>query len=227
MKFFLILLLTTLLPNTLFSRHQHTPDFIVILDPAGDAQTPGRIIGNHFERGLTLACVEHLKNQLSELFPEIRVMLTRFPGEAPTPFKNASFTNKMGGNLYISLHMYQQQEMRTIDFYIFGTGTPPAPSYEKNRLTLTPVHLVHQKASSLSQRYAQQMYDELMVSCEKNTQLHAPLTIPFAPLKGIGCPAFALEVSVKNQRDALTFVDTLANALAPVINQALATQEYS
>ena len=42
------------------------PTFTLMLDPAGDAQYPGRIIDDSFERGITLQCVEELQRVIRQ-----------------------------------------------------------------------------------------------------------------------------------------------------------------
>ena len=71
-----------------------------MLDPAGDAQYPGRIIDDSFERGITLQCVEELQRAITRQFPHVRVVLTRFPGETCQPLQNAHFANRLDVDLY-------------------------------------------------------------------------------------------------------------------------------
>ena len=66
-----------------------------MLDPAGDAQNPGRTIDDNFERGITLQFAEKLKEMLQEKFPTIRVVLSRTPGESLQPLQNANFANRL------------------------------------------------------------------------------------------------------------------------------------
>lgn len=200
--------------------------FTLVIDPAGDTQYHGRIIGNQFERNLTLECAEFLKKELNAIFPELRIVLTRFPGETPTPFKNASFANKIGSNLFISLMLYQQQETRTVAIYLFGTQDTYQPS-ASTPLHFTPLYKVHQPSAARSKHYAQQLYDQLAVTLKKTGIVRAPLAVAFAPLEGIACPAFALELSVKNKHDALSMTSELVNALKDVIDQALTTQDHA
>ena len=71
-----------------------TKPFSIMLDPAGDAQTTGRIIDDNYERGVTLQLCEDIKKQLEAEQPKnTRIVLTRFPGETIDPLQNANFAN--------------------------------------------------------------------------------------------------------------------------------------
>ena len=220
-----LLILSGTVASSLTSKNEPSKDFTLVLDPAGDTQNSGRVIGNQFERGLTLQCAEYIKNQLHKEFPTIRITLTRFPGEtAPVAYKNASFANKIGANLYISLHLYQQHDTRTLGIYTFGRGDTPPSRTHKKQLSFTPVHKVHQKSSPVSQQYAQLLYEELVPLFEKGGLVYAPTAVPLKALEGLDCPAFCIELSTTHKHDALRLMDSLCQALIPVINQALQEQ---
>ncbi len=219
-----LLILAGTIASSLTSKHEPSKDFTLVLDPAGDTQNSGRVIGSQFERGLTLQCAEYIKNQLHKEFPSIRITLTRFPGETAIAYKNASFANKIGANLYISLHLYQQHDTRTLGIYTFGRGDTLPSRAHKNQLAFTPVHKVHQKSAPISQRYAQLLYDELVPLFEKGSIVYAPTAVPLKALEGLDCPAFCIELSTTHKHDALRLMDSLGQALIPVINQALQEQ---
>src|SRR3990172_8684717 len=77
--------------------------FTIMLDPAGDAKNPGRKLDDSFERGITLQFSETLKQKLESLFPSIRVVLTRLPGETVQLLQNANFANRLDVNFYLSI----------------------------------------------------------------------------------------------------------------------------
>src|SRR5579872_1728748 len=77
-----------------FTAFARTP-FTIMLDPAGDAQYPGRIIDDCFERGITLQLAEQLSTVIAQRFPSIRVVITRQPGETRQPLQHANFANRL------------------------------------------------------------------------------------------------------------------------------------
>lgn len=91
----------------------YSSPFTLMLDPAGDAQYPGRIIEDCFERGITLQFVEQLQVIITERFPSVRVVLTRFPGETRQPLQNANFANRLDVDLYISIHCYPESKPKS------------------------------------------------------------------------------------------------------------------
>src|SRR5271156_6610097 len=89
------------------------PPFTLMLDPAGDAQNPGRIIEDSFERGITLQCMQELQAVIAQRFPRIRVVVTRSPGETRQPLQNANFANRLDVDLYISIHCYPESKPKS------------------------------------------------------------------------------------------------------------------
>ena len=84
--------------------------FTIMIDPAGDAKHTGRLIVDTLERGISLQCAEQLKSKLTGLYKNIRVILTRVPGETIQPLQNASFANRLNVDLYVSLYFYHESQ---------------------------------------------------------------------------------------------------------------------
>src|SRR5579863_2631895 len=80
---------------------QHQREYIVILDPAGDAKRTGRQISDSFERGITLQCVEKIKTIL-ERVPYVKVIISRLPGDTVYELQNASLANRLQADLFIN-----------------------------------------------------------------------------------------------------------------------------
>ena len=101
--FAIILCFSTMIPQQI----------TIMLDPAGDAQSAGREIQDSFERGLTLQFVQELKNEIIQHYPNVRVILTRTPGETIQPMHNALFANRLQPDLYLRIGFYFQPEIPT------------------------------------------------------------------------------------------------------------------
>src|SRR3972149_4092399 len=80
----------------------HRP-FTIMIDPAGDAKRAGRMLEDNFERGITLSCANCLKHDLEKKYTNVRVILSRFPGETLESMQNANFANRLQVDFYISI----------------------------------------------------------------------------------------------------------------------------
>ncbi len=189
----------------------------IMLDPAGDAQNPGRVIGDSFERGLTLQCAQQIKKELEHLLPNARVVLTRFPGETLEPLQNAAFSNRLQADIFISLHFYQETEERShVGIYYFVHR--PDTDYWKIPTTpfeVIPYDQAHKKNVTLSAGYATTLYTVLCSLQKQGFMLVTqPRGIPFKPLLGVLAPAIGFDIGLTNKDQWQQFAPTLATAIA-------------
>ena len=196
---------------------QNSFAFSLMLDPAGDAKNSGRMLNDNFERGITLQCTEQLKKILEAAIPDLRVILTRFPGESIEPLQNANFANRLEVDLYVSIHFYQEQETKPhlYIYYVSYNDTFITKTYD---LCLYPYDQAHringQKTrnlvttlkNSLSEKKYARLYD-----------LKGCFGLPFKPLIGIKAPSIAIEISLKKSADWHTCVQPIANGIANMI----------
>ena len=200
--------------------------FTIMLEPAGDAKHAGREIDDCFERGITLQFAEKLKKVLEEVYPGIRVILSRFPGESLEPLQNANFANRLNIDFYLSIHFFQETANKPkLYLYQFVYKDTDFWSRTPDQLCFTPYDLTHRHYASVSKNYANQMLKVLQQStykkyfeCEGSHAL--PFALPFKPLIGIAAPALAIEASIRMKRDWTTMVEPLAQSLHPIIYQS-------
>ncbi|MGZ6250884.1 MAG: N-acetylmuramoyl-L-alanine amidase [Candidatus Chromulinivorax sp.] len=213
-NFFLIILLA--FSSTFLSA---TDPFTIMLDPAGDAKHTGRLIQDTFERGISLQCAEQLKTQLIQIFKNIRVILTRVPGETIQPLQNASFANRLNINLYISLYFYDEPELPThvtLYHYIENSVTDFWHKAEPLRLyNINQAYLINIKTT---QNWGTLFLETF--SDKKYTKFFKPrglFAIPFTPLIGIKAPALAIEVGLKNKEDWQHIIEPIITACQRII----------
>lgn len=179
------------------------PVFTIMLDPAGDARTPGRTIDDTFERGISLQCTEWLKAELERRFTGIRVILTRLPGETLEPLQNASFANRLHADLYVSVHCYQAQGERP-SIAIMHLMCTPTDRWELKHepLSCIPYDQAHRIAKRATMRWAEILAAVFQEERHlRLLQFQGVFGIPFRPLIGILCPALAVEMSLAHKDD--------------------------
>jgi len=179
------------------------PQGIIILSPAGDTHYSGRHIGDSFERGITLWCVEQLKTMLETRNPFLKVIIPRIPGEIREPLQHAQFANRLAPDLYISFHCYQEKEsLSGLWVYLFCTESSPS-TFTQNASSLA--FLSYDQTYVINKQTSHELA-ELFYHTVQHDQAHTALAkgflqLPFKPLIGITCPAFAIELGLKNKNE--------------------------
>ncbi|HEV2600857.1 MAG TPA: N-acetylmuramoyl-L-alanine amidase [Candidatus Babeliales bacterium] len=199
----------------------HAYNFTLMIDPAGDAKHTGREIGDSFERGITLQCAEKLKTMIEERYPEVRVVLTRFPGETLQPLQNANFSNRLDVNFYLSIHFYHDQATRpSLYLYAFSYGddfvikTTDLTFYPYDKAYLISTNTTHTWATTMQKQLSNASY-------QKQFDCKGCFYLPFAPLIGVKSPAIALEIGLKTKHDWQLYLEPIIASITPIINKGV------
>ncbi|MFI5333118.1 MAG: N-acetylmuramoyl-L-alanine amidase [Candidatus Babeliales bacterium] len=209
---------TPVFPFSFFSHRQHS--FTIMLDPAGDARHVGRTLGDNFERAVALQYAEQLKTTLEQRFSNLRVVLTRLPGEVEQPLQHANFANRLHADLYISIHFYQEHETKPhwyIYYFSYGDDFMLVSSSSLTLYTYDKAYLTHTKTTQRWAKRAQQIVNQ---EPYRNQYIcDGPYKIPFKPLIGIQAPAIAYEIGLKNPEDWTHAIEVTAATIAPIITE--------
>ncbi len=193
--------------------------FTVMLNPAGDAKDAGRMLNDSFERGVTLQCCQELKRHLETNIPNIRVVLTRFPGETLEPLQNANFANRLETDFYLSIHFYKEHEIKP-HVYLYLYKTEHYTTLGTTELCFCPfdkAHLLQQKKTMTIGTMMEQLFKEF----QKNGQFitRGLFTLPFRPLVGIQAPAIALEAGIKDTHSWQYLIEPIVETIKQIINK--------
>ncbi len=184
----------------------------ILIDPAGDAKDPGRIIDDTYERSLTMQCAEELKMALEKNNKGLRVIFTRFPGEALEAFQNVSFANRLKVDLYISLSFFQDTQTKP-QLYIYNLLYDPATDFiqkKQGTLELLPYDQAYKVSFDTSKYIAQKLAE---VCDQRKLTCHRPIALPYKPLMGILAPAIGLEIGISRKQQWKNLVGPLATAI--------------
>ena len=219
-KIFFIIFLLSISAIYAMKQQFHTKEFILVLDPAGDAKRTGRAIGDAFERGLTLQCAEKIKSLLEERCSYIKVVITRLPGDSVYDLQNASLSNRINADLFISLHFYQTQDTKpTLFLYQFSYGNDFA-THNADYLALNTYDQAYKinkyTTDNLAHLFRTQLTQQRYVSL---FSLSGPHALPIKPLIGITAPGIALEAGLKNKEAWHLFAEPLTDAIMAVIEK--------
>jgi hypothetical protein len=191
--------------------------FSIMLDPAGDAQNTGRQIDDSLERGITLQFAEQLKRLLEERYPQIRVILTRFPGETIQPLQNANFANRLDIDCYVSIHFYRETQTKPRLFlYRFSYGDDFVTRLPD--LSFCPYDQAHQINSATTKAWCNTVSQVLTRDEHKRLfDFYGVVDLPFKPLIGIKAPAFACEAGLRDKHDFVRYLQPMALSLGSLI----------
>jgi N-acetylmuramoyl-L-alanine amidase len=193
--------------------------FTIMIDPAGDAKHTGRLIQDTLERGISLQCAEQLKTTLIQKFKNMRVILTRVPGETIQPLQHASFANRLGVDLYISLYFYHEPETPAhVTLYHYVENNTVDFWHKPINLCFYQVNQAHLLNLKITQTWGKMILEVLQdKKCSKFFKARGFFGIPFTPLVGIKSPAIAIEVGLKNKQDWQKIIDPIVIAIERII----------
>lgn len=194
--------------------------FTIMIDPSGDAKHPGRLIEDTLERGISLQCAEALKKSLTDAYKNLRVVLTRIPGETIKPLQNASFANRLDIDLYVSIYCYHEQENPShITLYHYLSDPITDAWHKPQKLCFYRVDQAHLMNLATTQTWGKLFTTSLeKTSASKFFKIRGLYGIPFKPLIGIQAPALALEVGLHYKQDWKHLISPIVNALESIIS---------
>lgn len=195
-----------------------TKQFTIMLDPAGDAQTTGKIIGNTFERKITLEFAQELKQNLERKNGSLRVVLTRFPGETVQHLQHANFANRLGVDLFIHISFFSSTSKTIHCFYFCIDPVTDFWHKDTNTLNFIPSCNAHFASIHTSLWYTENIINFLQKQYRDHITVHAPLGIAYKPLHGILAPAFGIEMSIQTAQDWSLYIQPIAEALNTAIH---------
>lgn len=190
-----------------------------MIDPAGDAQHTGRKLDDNFERGISLQIAEKLKTILEERFDNVKIILSRLPGESASYLQHASFANRLNVDFYLSIHCYHEKETKPC-LYLYQFSYGDNFITKQFDLALIPYDQAHLANSATTTSFAVAMQDILGSNAHANSYTTKGIfKIPFKPLIGIKAPAIGLELGLKNKDDWHDYLEPIAASFAPIIEK--------
>jgi len=191
---------------------------IIILNPAGDSHTPGRIIGEAFERTLALQFTQQVKEKLEQIFPLFRIIITHTIGETVSPLHIASYANNLGAHIYVHIGMYHtQSSIPEISLYAMITN-PVTDTWKYNADNFVPFYYAHRHNIHHSHYLLETLYSYFTVQKSLPFHIIDKGLIPYKPLLGISVPAIACEIGISHHDSWKHFVEPLIQALTCCIN---------
>ncbi|TET05772.1 hypothetical protein E3J79_04515 [Candidatus Dependentiae bacterium] len=185
----------------------------IMIDPAANA----RIIEGCFEFGITLQCAEQLKQELEKEYRQLRIVLTRHPGQTVQPLQNANFANRLDVDFYLSIHFYQETDTKPkLSLYHFSYGNDLVNKtfdlcfYPYDQAYIFNKAQTEEWIQNMKQILSQENYAALF-------DVKGPYALSFKPLIGIKTPAIAIEASLRHISDWQQYIEPIITSLRPII----------
>ncbi|MBS1987040.1 N-acetylmuramoyl-L-alanine amidase [Candidatus Dependentiae bacterium] len=201
----------------LISLQAYAKPYTLMLDPAGDARSTGRLIDDVFERSLTLSCAQQLKQELEENIPGLQVVVTRAAGETIEPLQNAHFANRLGVDFFVRIQVFQEHAARdTISIYTVSWGDECAVrTGDMSFVSYDKAHLKNFDRTKTLASGLHAAYTKLVPgSCI------GVFAIPCTPLLGITAPALCIEVGLTVKNSWPLHIKNMNIALTELIRTA-------
>lgn len=192
---------------------------MLVLDPSGDAKKTGRVIGDSFERGLTLQCAEKIKELIEAQLSHVKIIITRLPGDIVYDLQNASLANRINADLFININFYLSRETKpTLFLYQFSYGNDFAP-YQSG-LSCNTYDQAYKTNKTATDEITKLFTTHLSHTNYKNLfTLSGPHALPIKPLIGITPPSIAIEGGLKNKESWHMFIDPFVATIIAAIEQ--------
>lgn len=185
-----------------------------MLDPAGDQDSPGRLIKDQYERTITTKYAQAIKKELEKRTQKLLILFSRLPGQQIQQIEKAQCANQLKIDLYMRLQTYQTDKLKPqIHLFFYKAESWHQPQnvlfipFEKahcNNITKTD-HLARHFKKSLSDKMLDRYYD-----------IHDPIGIPCKPLKGIIAPALCIEIGLKDPDHWSDCVEPIVESLEKI-----------
>lgn len=193
----------------------YSRETVILLDPAGHAKNTGRRLVDGYERAQTFQLASSLRQELEQKY-NFKVLITRYPGEEIIDLQNASFSNRLEVDLFISLNIFWQENIKPKIYVYYLTYNPLIDFTCKisDILDFIPLEKSHYININKTRLYSENIKKILLTeNNQKQFDYYGPYAIPFKPLKGIIAPAIAIEIGICEEEGWKNLVNSLVECL--------------
>lgn len=193
---------------------------VIMIDPAGHAKQTGHRLVQSYERAEMFQCAEAMKRSLESRF-NVRVILTRGPGEEIIPLQNASFANRLEVDFFLRLHCFhhEQERPRLWLYHLIFDPMMDRAQRKHDQLSFTPVFQAHFYKSNESFGLGKDMMSYFSGSAgQKSCDIAGLYGVPLKPLIGIVAPALVVEIGLSADDQWRGLVDLLAESIASALH---------
>jgi len=194
---------------------------VLVLDPAGDAACPGRILGDTYERSSTFQLANEIKRILKQHEPRIACFISRAPGQVLEPLEQIQLANRLPADLFIRLQCYHTQGSEQYCHFFYLMRHPITDLWHtasKDSLQFIPLESAHQPHLKQTQEIVENVANFLKpLAAHAGFFVHLPLGIPCLHLQGLMMPGCIIELGISHQGEWRSIAYPLAQAIRKVL----------
>jgi N-acetylmuramoyl-L-alanine amidase len=198
------------------AEHSAKKKVTIMFHPTGSNTQPGRLIGDFFERGLTLQFIQLLKEKMlaTPTTYELIILSSNSAGQTPSVHDHAVWANQQEVDLFVAFSMYASQE-QTAQLSLFTYQNSLFVHTRPPELGFIPF----KDAALYSTQQSAAMSQSILKNLVQNsswltvTQCAAPLV----SLAGITRPACAIELGINQTTTIDSYVEPIASALIATV----------
>ncbi|HBS48461.1 TPA: hypothetical protein DEO28_02245 [Candidatus Dependentiae bacterium] len=213
-KLLLFLLIISFLPVNNSAQNSDS-EKLVMINPAGDANNPGRKIGFSNERNISFQLADKIKNSISSNY-KVKSVLTREPREVVYPLQIASFANRFNTNFFISLHIFPQENPKPSIYIYYQLYNPMVDlaTHKFNNFEFISIYQAHFANIRNSIALATKMENTLRSSqFNKLLDVYGPYGLPLVPLLGIQSSSVLIEAGISDENDLPRIIQPIVESL--------------
>jgi N-acetylmuramoyl-L-alanine amidase len=189
---------------------------VILIDPSGSANQPGRLIIENYERAETLKFAEELKKSLDKKYINLKNVVSREPGEQIQPLQISSLCNRMGAKFFLRIGMYHSEsEKPSINIY-FLQFDPLVDGYNQRTIksALIPMQQAHFSNFKVTKSFAEKMFKNLSSErFNRYLECSKPIGAPIKDLIGITAPAIYIELGICREDKWNSLIDPIVESL--------------
>jgi hypothetical protein len=163
---------------------------VVVLDPAGDINYPGRRIGQtfeRFERTIAQSFARDIQDYIEKKNKHITLLFSRLPGERKNADDKMRFVYQCNADFFIHLSIYQHAQLKP------------------------HMHIFYHTAQNRS--FADALYGFIITGQKQTMSVSEPIGFPCHALKNLPCAAIIIELGIQDADNLFYCTSPLAEGI--------------
>ncbi len=188
---------------------------IMLLDPAGHSGDVGRWLVKGSERGETLKFAKSLEKELVKKY-KVRSVLSRSTDEEVLDLQIPSFSNRLGADFFLRIHMYKQEDEKPKLFlyHLLFDKVFDISVRSTEKFSFVSVRRAHFFNINKTIIWGNKMYEYLnKEKFNKHFDCYKLKGLPLKHLIGITAPAILLEIGLCRESMWKNLIEPIAEAL--------------
>jgi hypothetical protein len=188
---------------------------IVMINPAGDAKNIGRKLSSNHESAIAFKLCEQLAKTLENRY-NMKVILTRIPGDELTHLQTASLANRANIDLFLDVNIYKEEREKP-RLYLYNLVRNPITDLAKHSLppvSFIPTNMLHINHIHKTKSFGERIKMVLMQQeYQKIFDFYGTYGIPIRSLEGINAPALFFDLGLNEEEKLTYFIEPLVASL--------------